>query len=116
MTREEAIAILKCGRPFDDNPKADLDEFNLALGVAIKAIKNEITLLERKKDIITQETRLYYNQGHDHYRLEDRIYIPIDTVLEIIDEISDNQVIQFGCMAYGDGKAELMRRVLALKG
>lgn len=57
MTREEAIDILKCGRPFDDNPKADLDEFNLALGVAIKALKNENALIDRVLEIIDNEIK-----------------------------------------------------------
>lgn len=40
----------------------------------------------------------------------------IELVLKIVDQISDNQVIQFGYMAYGDGKEELRNRILALKG
>lgn len=40
----------------------------------------------------------------------------LDQVLEILDEIDDYQVIKFGSMAYGDGKDELRRRILALKG
>ena len=59
MTREVAIDILKCGRPFDDNPKADLDDFNLALGVAIKEIKNENDLIDRVLEIIDNATADY---------------------------------------------------------
>ncbi len=59
MTREVAIDILKCGRPFDDNPKADLDDFNLALGVAIKAIKNENDLIDRVLEVIDKTYEEY---------------------------------------------------------
>ena len=66
MTREEAIDILKCGRPFDDNPKEDLDEFNLALGVAIKALKNENALLDCVLDIIDAEAWSYCDYIMNH--------------------------------------------------
>ena len=39
----------------------------------------------------------------------------IDSVMEIIDEIDDDQDIKFGIVTYGDGKDELRRRVLELK-
>lgn len=40
----------------------------------------------------------------------------IDSVMEIIDEIDDDQDIKFGIVTYEDGKDELRQRVLALKG
>lgn len=51
----------------------------------------------------------------DAFTIGSKRFVSMNKVLEIIDEIDEYQVIRFGCMAYGGGKDELKRRILALK-